>query len=262
MMTEESLDCRFQICLAGKTIEVEPLFDTTRVFCRGYIVENRKPDIMVSISREDIASERLRAEDSTRKKYIQYSDKYLETLALYRKVVQKLLQEDVLLIHASAVAVDGRGYLFAAKSGTGKSTHSKLWREFFGNRAVMINDDKPLLRITQTGVLVCGTPWDGKHRLSTNITIPLKAICFLTRSQVNSVAPVDKGSVLPLLVQQCYAPDSQEDMYRTLSLIEKVTECSEFYQVFCNMETDAAKTIYEGIRSLHEDLALNREDRM
>lgn len=262
MMMEKALKCRFLICLAGKIIEVEPLFDATREFCRGYIVENAKPDFKVAISREDLANERLRAEVSTGKQHIRYSDKYLETLALYRKIVQKLLQEDVLLIHASAVAVDGEGYLFAAKSGTGKSTHSKLWREYFGNRAVMINDDKPLLRITQTGVLVCGTPWDGKHRLSTNITIPLKAICFLTRSQVNSVAPVDKGSVLPLLVKQCYAPDYQEDMYRTLSLIEKVTESSEFYQVFCNMEMDAAETIYEGIRSLHGDLVLNWEDRM
>ena len=79
--------------------------------------------------------------------------------------------------------MDGQAVLFTAKSGTGKSTHTKLWRDLFGERAVMVNDDKPLLRILKDGVLVCGTPWDGKHRLSTNCALPLKAICILERGK-------------------------------------------------------------------------------
>jgi serine kinase of HPr protein (carbohydrate metabolism regulator) len=56
---------------------------------------------------------------------------------------------DTFLFHGSAIAVDGVGYLFTAKSGTGKSTHARLWRELLGARAVMVNDDKPLLRVTE-----------------------------------------------------------------------------------------------------------------
>ena len=58
-----------------------------------------------------------------------YSDIYLETMAVYRKIEDKLLDYDTILFHGSAVAVDGVGYLFTAKSGTGKSTHTRLWRE-------------------------------------------------------------------------------------------------------------------------------------
>lgn len=74
----------------------------------------------------------------------EYSLSYLETLAVYRKIVTRLVFSDILLIHGSAIAVDGKAYLFTAPSGTGKSTHTRMWREYFKDRAVMVNDDKPL----------------------------------------------------------------------------------------------------------------------
>ena len=117
----------------------------------------------------------------------EFSDAYLETLAVYRKICSCLLDEDILLFHGSVVSVDGIGYLFTAKSGTGKSTHTKYWREYFKDRAIMINDDKPLLEIKEDRVNVYGTPWDGKHRLSCNTCVPLKAICILNRGQDNNV---------------------------------------------------------------------------
>ena len=80
--------------------------------------------------------------------------------------------------------MDGEAYIFTAVSGTGKSTHAMLWREVFGERVRMINDDKPLIRITPEGkAVVYGTPWDGKHHLSKNSAFPLKAICWLTRAK-------------------------------------------------------------------------------
>ena len=111
----------------------------------------------------------------------------METLAVYRKIADQMLSYDTLLFHGSVVAVDETGYLFTAKSGTGKSPHARLWREYLGERAVMVNDDKPLLQITKNGVIAYGTPWDGKHHLSSNIAVPLKAICILTRASENHI---------------------------------------------------------------------------
>ena len=108
--------------------------------------------------------------------------RYLEELAIYRQIAEQAPERGVLLFHGSAVAVDGQTYLFTAKSGTGKSTHTRLWRQRFGDRALMVNDDKPLLRFTETEVLVCGTPWNGKHHLSAPVQLPLKALCVLMRS--------------------------------------------------------------------------------
>ena len=114
-------------------------------------------------------------------KYKIENDEYLETLAVYRKIAEKMIDYDTILFHGSVIAVDGIGYLFTAKSGTGKSTHTRLWRELFGERAVMVNDDKPLIKVSENGIIVYGTPWDGKHRLSTNTFVPLKGICFMSK---------------------------------------------------------------------------------
>ena len=106
-------------------------------------------------------------------------DDYLETLAVCRKIAERMPEHNTFLFYGSCIAVDGAGYVFTAKSGTGKSTHTRLWRELLDNRATMVNDDKPLIRIADDDAIIYGTPWDGKHPLSHNIAVPLKAICIL-----------------------------------------------------------------------------------
>ena len=76
----------------------------------------------------------------------------------------ELIHHSGFFLHASAVSLDNRAYLFSADSGTGKSTHTGLWLEYFGKgRAFLINDDKPALRKGDSGYLACGTPFSGKH---------------------------------------------------------------------------------------------------
>lgn len=181
-----------------------------------------------------------------------FSDAYLETLAVYRKIADHLLSCDTLLFHGSVIAVDGEGYLFTAKSGTGKSTHTRLWREYFGERAVMVNDDKPLLHIADSGVTAYGTPWDGKHRLSTNIAVPLKGICILTRDAKNHIEPVEPHAVYPLIVQQTNRSLSADGMKQTLSLIDRMLNVVPVYRLGCNMDIEAAKVAYEGMNRLNE----------
>ena len=154
------------------------------------------------------------------------------------------------LFHGSVIAVDGEGYLFTAQSGTGKSTHTRLWREYFGERAVMVNDDKPLLHITDSGVTAYGTPWDGKHRLSTNTAVPLKGICILTRNAKNHIEPVEPHAVYPLIVQQTNRSLSADGMKQTLSLIDRMLNVVPVYRLGCNMDIEAAKVAYEGMNRL------------
>ena len=169
---------------------------------------------------------------------------------MYRKIADCLLSCDTLLFHGSVIAVDGEGYLFTAKSGTGKSTHTRLWREYFGERAVMVNDDKPLLHITDSGVTAYGTPWDGKHRLSTNIAVPLKGICILTRNAKNHIEPVEPHAVYPLIVQQTNRSLSADGMKHTLSLIDRMLHVVPVYRLGCNMDIEAARVAYEGMNRL------------
>lgn len=184
---------------------------------------------------------------------INYPEAYLENLAVHRKIAERLLDYDVLLFHGSAVAVDGEVYLFAARSGTGKSTHARLWRSYFGSRAVMVNDDKPFLKFTDKEILVCGSPWNGKHRLSEPIMLPLKALALLSRDERNHVEKTDICTAFPSLLKQCYHSSDPVRMARVLSMLERLGQRARLYELGCNMEIEAARISYEGMQGEEND---------
>ena len=235
---------------AGRRVEITSLFDAIHGLCRDYASEG-EPDFRLSITGADIEFER---EKSAREDEIEgipqrhFSDEYLETLAVYRKIAGEMLDRDTLLMHGSTIAVDGEGYLFTAKSGTGKSTHTRFWREAFGDRAMMVNDDKPLLRIGAEETRVFGTPWDGKHHLSTNTSVPLKAICILERGEENEICRVEPGQVLPLLLQQCHRPRDPRSLAKVLGLLDQMTKNVKFYRLRCNLDPRAATIAFEGMQ--------------
>ena len=231
--------------IADKMIAIDSLHNSVHKLCAEYLCEG-EPDITVSISPSDIDEERAGAADDMKNKY---SDGYLESLAVYRKIAEEMLRFDTVLFHGSAVAVDGEAYLFTAKSGTGKSTHTRLWCKLFGERAVMVNDDKPLIRISGGKATVYGTPWNGKHRLGNNISMPLKAICVLERDSQNHIEGSDKRTLLPMMIQQTYRPRKPHDMIKMLSLVERLSDSVCLYRLGCNMDIDAAETAYNGMKN-------------
>ncbi len=239
--------CSVFIRLADKTIEFENLYPYVEEYCKDYVIGGEgDKDFSFCIKQKDIEFERGRSEqeDIAEGHAVRhFSDEYLETLAVYRKIAEQMPFFDTLLFHGSVVAVDGMGYLFTAKSGTGKSTHTGLWREMLGKRAVMINDDKPLIRIAKdNSATVYGTPWDGKHRLSSNISVPLKAICILERASENSIREITKQEVYAMLLQQVYRPADPEALKKTLLLLDRMNV--KFYKLFCNMDISAAELSY------------------
>jgi hypothetical protein len=198
----------------------------------------------VRILQSDIEFERGKSASVT---VCKFSDAYLETLAVYRKIVERLLDYDVLLFHGSAVAVDGQAYLFAATSGTGKTTHTNLWTKNIP-KAYVVNGDKPLLKINDDGVTVYGTPWQGKENYGRNISVPLKAVCQLERSDTNHIEPITIKESLPMLFQQSYRPNDIDSMNKTIELINKLGMNTKLYRLGCNMQDEAAFVAYEGMR--------------
>ena len=206
---------------------------------------------MISTTQSDIDAEKENASAEDRLEGIPvraFSDGYLETLAVYRKLAAALLPDNILLFHGSCVCVDGEGYLFTAKSGTGKSTHTRLWREMLGSRAVMVNDDKPLLKIQENGVTVFGTPWDGKHHLSTNIAVPLKSICILEQGKQNEIHRITPQEAYPMLLQQTNKPQDARLMYKTLQLLDSLKDSVRLYRLRCNQELEAAEISFKSMQ--------------
>ena len=239
--------------LAGQKIRIAYIYASTKKFFDKYITEelilnSHQTTILIEIRPDDIKFERNKsALEDKREGILQrfFPDEYLETLAIYRKIAELLIEKDILLFHGSVISVDQEGYLFTGKSGTGKSTHTRLWREFFGKRAVMVNDDKPLLQITDSGVIAYGPPWDGKHRLSNNIAVPLKGLCMLKRSPDNQIQRIDKREAYPILLQQVFRSNNPERLMKILSLLDKLAAHVPLYVAHCNMEKEAVMIVYE-----------------
>lgn len=153
--------------IADVNVRVESQHGFVHGLCRGYRCD-REPELVVRTSRSDIELEGARSKDAdvADGRPRPSAEGRLEAIAVCRKIAEAMPARDVLLVHGSCVAVGGSAYLFCAPSGTGKSTHARLWRELLGERALMVNDDKPLVRVAHGGAIAYGTPWDGKHRLS------------------------------------------------------------------------------------------------
>lgn len=225
--------------LGGLPIEITTQYSLPLLSVKDY--ETDEPAVIrVETTPEDISAE------------IEFSDynsslAYLETLAVQRKLSEALIDYDTILFHASALAVDGKGYLFTALSGTGKSTHARLWREAFGDRVTMINDDKPFIHIGEDEVRVYGSPWDGKHHLSTNMSVPVKAICILTRDTTNHIEKIRADEAFSILLQQTYRSKDPAKMVKTIDLLIQMTKQVSLYRLGCNMNPEAAIVSYEGM---------------
>lgn len=236
--------------IADKNIKFVSLHEDIHEYCCDYRSDG-DPDFEITTSKSDINFER---EKSAREniaeghEIINYSDGYLEELAIYRKIAEKMPAYDTFLFHGSAVAVDGVSYMFTAPSGTGKSTHVKLWCDLLGNKAIMVNDDKPFIKITQNKVIVYGTPFNGKHRRGNNISVPLKAICILERSESNHIHKITANEAYTKLLQQTYRPLNPLALTKTLQLLDELMKRVDFYHLCCNMDIEAAKISYNAMK--------------
>lgn len=228
----------FVIRIADVTIGVKPYSDLLVRQVAPYVHEGSPSvDFSVEVTKEDCER------DET------------EFIALLRKVADRLVNYNVLLFHSSLMSVDGFGYAYTAPSGTGKSTHTALLRKHYKDRVTVVNDDKPFIRITDKGIFAYGSPWSGQHHLQNNIRVPLKGISVLHRGEENSVEKADLFTAYTELLQQIHRPAETEGAAKALNLINKVLEQVPIYELYCNMEEEAAVLSYETMSGLHfEDL--------
>ena len=285
--------------LADVPIHITSQYDEVQRMLTDYRTD-LEPQFSVSTTPSEIEEEGRLSDEQRRLEGLaeyHFPASYLETLTVYRKVALGLLPLGVLLMHGSVIAVDGEAYMFTALSGTGKSTHVRLWRQLFGARAVMVNDDKPLVRcgcydarftmhnaglnvqsdgvdnrascidncasstdnrasiidnrasciVNRASTIVYGTPWDGKHHLSNNISVPLKAIVVLKRGEQNEIHPISAQEAFPTLLQQSFRTEEPMVTLQTMQLLSHLAEHVGLYCLHCNMEPEAAEVAYRGM---------------
>ncbi len=235
----------FTIRIADITIEIQNRYRYVADLCEGYKVEGEPAAFSVSATEEDIDEELAISETAVPRAYA-------EATCIHRQIARRLAEYNAFLLHSAVISCDGVGYAFAARSGTGKSTHIALWMKNFGERVRVVNGDKPILRLIDGKFHVYGTPWRGKECLGENTSCILEDLCFLERGAKNEIVRVTTDEALVRLFSQVYLPEDAEASAATLDLLDIFMEKTRFYLLHCNMEDEAALVSYEGMHSKKE----------
>ena len=236
----------FTMEVAGAAVGVQAMFPFSKEYCRAYLTE-REPELLICTTPEDLVHEQMLLDREAREeglKLRKFPDSFLERSVIQRRLADFLVGRDTLMLHGSTIAVDGKAYLFTAPCGTGKSTHTRLWRELIGERAVMVNDDKPFLRITGEAVLAYGSPWSGKHGLASNVCVPLAGICSLHRGKQNRIQPAEAQDLRNILSKQVHLPEDGALAERVGHLMDVLVERVPLWEMECNKELEAASVAF------------------
>lgn len=250
----------FTMRIAGLVIRINHIHDSIRELCRDYAIDSAgsadgayadgavtsrtMPDCTISVTRQMIERERADADSGI------WPDDYLETLAVLRAIAERLPALNRTVFHGATIAYEGRAYVFTAPSGTGKSTHIRLWRRYLGSKVRVINGDKPILEFVDSGVdagvdagagvIAHATPWAGKEGWQTaQAHAPLAGICIVTRGTRNVCRRIDPQTALPWLMPQIYMPNDSATAVRTLDLMDRLIRNVPVYLLDCDISKAA-----------------------
>ena len=236
----------FCLSVAGITVAVEHRYGYLPALCEKYLAPPQSvPSFTVRPTQDELDAEGKLSDP-------RLPDAYLESVVAYRQIAEKLPMHDAMVFHGAVVVLDGRAYAFTARSGVGKTTHMLLWLEAFGDRAYVLNGDKPVLLCKEDGIYICGTPWKGKENLGEGGILPLSGIGFLHRGEKNIAKPMAAADALVAFTKQVYMPKSAEALLKTMELCDRVLSSVPLLDMYCNMESEAALVVERGFRMMAE----------
>ena len=221
------IQCHYQFC-----------FD----LCKDYIVGGNEYDIEIVVNDEDL--------DKEKDLLLGFDIGYIESLTVYRMIAEKIPFFHRFLMHGAVITFQDNGYMFTAPSGTGKSTHIRLWRKFLGENVDIVNGDKPILWANDAGVYVFGTPWCGKEGWQKNRNALLNGVCFIEQGRLNRIKKINNDECLSLLMKQVYMSKDFLVMGNILDCLDLLMRHVPFYLLECDMSMDAVRCSFEALTGL------------
>jgi serine kinase of HPr protein (carbohydrate metabolism regulator) len=228
--------------LADFIVEFKNPSSEAEKYMDGYLC-NASPEVSFTISEEDIQA-------ITDMLNGQSTHTNSELSAMLSKFCMWTLERNAFFLHSALFDIDGVGVAFAAPSGTGKTTHMRLWQQLLGNKMTVVNGDKPIVRFFDDTKYPVGygTPWCGKERYGINGKTEIKHFCFIERSETNSCEKVESSQVLDLFFKQVILPRNKPDsISKTLKLADMFLKNVTVWKIKCNMDISAAKVAYDTI---------------
>lgn len=233
----------YSIC--GLNIDINPKYELLKSRAEKYIYAKNcnNPNFSVTYTDDDIISYQNQSNNCS-KEAAEYS---LAGVELFKKIIDF----NGFVLHSSAIKYNGYAYIFSAPSGTGKSTHTKLWCSHFKNSVTYINDDKPIIRFIDDKFYVCGNPFSGKYDLNNNIIVPLKGICFLEQSPQNLIFKMPKNEALFSILSQTLTFRDQTSAEKLLNILDKLLQIIPVFKLKCNISDEAVITAFNGINEIN-----------
>lgn len=233
----------FTAKIADLTVSISYTHSLIKTMCGEYLTEEA-PMFSIEASKEH--AEKLRNYFLGSSQI--FSDAYIENYTLFDTFCTRVIAFDAAVFHAALISFDGQGVAFAALSGTGKTTHIRLWKKLFSDRVEIINGDKPLFTLRDGKFFASGMPWCGKENWGCNKTVPLKAVCFIERAEQNSISPLTENrEIMSRLFLQLVMPEEQHLMVKYLEFANKLIKTVPFFLLRCNMDINAAYIAHDGI---------------
>ncbi|MBQ7379366.1 MAG: hypothetical protein IJW70_06750 [Clostridia bacterium] len=227
----------FCIKVADVCVEIDNRYCLVEDVCRDYIVKGEcVPAFRVQISSDEV---HRMLSGATWNLTAPMAESYLINRALCRKMAEY----DAYLFHSSVITYRGKCIAFSGKRGTGKSTHTALWREKLGKEVTVINGDKPLLALRNGELIAYGTPWCGKEGWQTNTSARLDAVVFLEQAKINAINPIDKQTFTHKISEQILPPANRDTADKFVELLHHTVEHVPAYVLSCNMSTAAVDTV-------------------
>lgn len=226
--------------IAGLIIEYTPKYNNLTELSKPFLYYgNKTPDLTLFRSDEYIGKLRESLVKTT-------TMEQAEEFAYATEFNRRIILHHAMLIHSSAIVINGKAYLFSANSGVGKSTHTRLWKQIYGDDITYINDDKPVVRIENGSATVYGTPFDGGSGIANNLSAPLGGIIFIERGEENSIFQMTSTSeILQKLYFSTAHLVNKETANSMLDNFDELINSTVFYKLICNMELDAARVVHD-----------------
>ena len=233
----------FYIHIADLNVCIDNKYDYVERLCRKYIIPAPEKVDMTACVSEELISEEMEIAQT------EVTRGYAEGVCIYREICRRLpIEFGAYLFHSAVIEYGGDGFAFAAKSGTGKSTHIMLWRKTFGEGVHVVNGDKPIMRFVDDKLYAYGTPWCGKEGWENNTRVAVKGLCFLERAAENSIRRIGADEAVMRIFHQILTPSDMETVDALFPLLDRTLREVPCYVLGCNISEEAARVAYDGMK--------------
>lgn len=169
--------------------------------------------------------------------------------AYLRKImIIALAKKHGLIIHSSSIIWNNKGILFSAPAGTGKTTHTHIWKQLYNTP--VLDGDATACRIINGKPYVYGLPWCGTSGEFMNYSVPIAAIVFLQQAEKNSIIKLDLHEAFIRLASRCFLMPWSENMAnKFIDIIQEVAVCTGCYLLNCRPDREAAELVKSTLES-------------